>query len=434
MQNESDVIIIGAGVIGCAIAFDLGKMGYRTLNIDRLPSAGYGPTSSSCAIVRYHYSTRDGVAMAYENFTYWKNWADYVETPPGAPLARFINSGTLWLLPEGPHHERTLRLYDELGVPYERLDRPEIERRYPVLDTHAFWPPSRPDHPDFFRTPEKHLKGAIYTPDSGYVSDPKLTTENLAQSAESRGGKFLFGHQIVAIRRKAGRVAGVTLADGTQLDARIVINVAGPHSYQINRMADVEGDMNITTRPLRHEVHLVEAPDGLVPDKICHISDSDSGVYFRPEAGGTLLVGSEDPECDEKTWVDDPDNYNRNLTHAQWEAQMLRLARRIPSLRIPNTPRGVVDLYDCSDDWIPIYDRSLLDGYYMAVGTSGNQFKNAPVVGKLMAGLIDACENGLDHDAHPFSIQGETTGVELSARFYSRHREINRESSFSVMG
>jgi sarcosine oxidase subunit beta len=200
-------------------------------------------------------------------------------------------------------------------------------------------------------------------------------------------------------------------------------------------MADVEHDMNITTRPLRHEVHLVEAPDGLTREAIgCHISDSDSGVYFRPEAGGTLLIGSEDPECDEKTWVDDPDNYDRTITREQWEAQTYRLARRIPSLRIPNSPRGVVDLYDCSDDWIPIYDRSELDGYYMAIGTSGNQFKNAPVVGQLMSQLIHACENGHDHDANPVKLRAEYTGVELDAGFYSRRREINRESSFSVMG
>ena len=44
MGRDADAIIIGAGVIGAAIAFELGKRGYRTLNIDKLPAAGYGPT------------------------------------------------------------------------------------------------------------------------------------------------------------------------------------------------------------------------------------------------------------------------------------------------------------------------------------------------------------------------------------------------------
>jgi sarcosine oxidase subunit beta len=94
----------------------------------------------------------------------------------------------------------------------------------------------------------------------------------------------------------------------------------------------------------------------------------------------------------------------------------------------------VVDLYDCSDDWIPIYDRSDLDGFYMAVGTSGNQFKNAPVVGHLMAELIDACQSGHDHDSEPLRVKCRYTGRELDAGFYSRLREINPSSSFSVNG
>ena len=52
----------------------------------------------------------------------------------------------------------------------------------------------------------------------------------------------------------------VTLTGGERLDARIVVNVAGPHSFLVNRMAGVEEDMKVTTRPLRHEVHHVPSP------------------------------------------------------------------------------------------------------------------------------------------------------------------------------
>ena len=65
----------------------------------------------------------------------------------------------------------------------------------------------------------------------------------------------------------------------------------------------------------------------------------------------------------------------------------------------------LVDLYDVSDDWIPIYDKSALGGFYMAIGSSGNQFKNAPVAGHCMAELIDACEKGHDHDANPLKVK-----------------------------
>ena len=62
MNRTADAIIVGAGVIGSSVAFELAKRGYKTLNIDKLPTSGYGSTSNSCAIVRAHYSTWDGVA------------------------------------------------------------------------------------------------------------------------------------------------------------------------------------------------------------------------------------------------------------------------------------------------------------------------------------------------------------------------------------
>ena len=49
-------------------------------------------------------------------------------------------------------------------------------------------------------------------------------------------------------------------------------------------------------------------------------------------------------------------------------------------------------LYDASDDWVPIYDKSSLPGFYMACATSGNQFKNAPLAGQFLRALVDAVE------------------------------------------
>lgn len=63
-----------------------------------------------------------------------------------------------------------------------------------------------------------------------------------------------------------------------------------------------------------------------------------------------------------------------------------------PGLGIPSKMWGCVDLYDVTEDWLLIYDRSCVEGYYMACGTSGYQFKNAPVAGKVMAELIEYCE------------------------------------------
>ena len=112
----------------------------------------------------------------------------------------------------------------------------------------------------------------------------------------------------------------------------------------------------------------------------------------------------------------------------------MRLALRISDLGIPGELKGVVDLYDVTEDWIPIYDKSDLPGFYLCIGTSGNQYKNAPVVGKLMAKLIAECEQGRDHDSDPVEFHLDYIDRSFSLGFYSRMREINQESSFSVLG
>ncbi|NQV44371.1 MAG: FAD-binding oxidoreductase [Rhodospirillales bacterium] len=110
------------------------------------------------------------------------------------------------------------------------------------------------------------------------------------------------------------------------------------------------------------------------------------------------------------------------------------MAQRFENLGIPNRAKGVVSLYDVTEDWGPIYDRSDLNGFYLAIGSSGNQFKNGPTAGKMMAALIEACENGHDHDATPVTFELEHIKRTIDLGFCSRNREINKNSSFSVIG
>jgi sarcosine oxidase subunit beta len=245
---------------------------------------------------------------------------------------------------------------------------------------------------------------------------------------------FAFNQRVIGIRRANQKVKGITLDSGEQIDAPIVVNVAGPHSFQVTEMAGQIDRNNIQTRALRHEVHVVPPPDNYKPEKEgYHTNDADIGAYYRPEAGNMILTGSVDPECDPKEWVD-PDNFDCQVSESQWKAQVYRLERRMPGLKIPNQPSGIVDLYDVSDDWIPIYDKSDLKGYYQAIGTSGNQFKTAPVAGTMMAALIDQVEQGYDHDATPLKYTLPHLGLTIDMGAFHRNRAINRDSSFSVIG
>jgi len=435
MKAKYDAIIIGSGIIGCSTAFELNKKGWKTLNIDKLAAAGFGSTANSCAVVRVHYSTLEGTSVAYESFQYWNDWANYlgVEDPNG--LAKFNKRGVLVFKSQVNDNLKKVRsIMDDLGICYENWDFEKIREKFPMLDDTSYYPPRRPEDPDFGMKNEAPLPGAIYYPEGGYISDPILSTHNVQIAAEARGAEFKYNKKVVGIIRQDNRIKGVELEDAAVIEAPVVVNASGPHSFIINRLAGVEGGMKIKTRPLRHEVVHLQAPPGVDFESIgCPGSDSDIGAYWRPEVGNHILSGSEDPECDSKEWIDDPDDFNRNLTE-QATAQAYRLAQRIPDLRIPNQIQGLVDLYDVTDDWIPIYDKSDLPGFYMAVGTSGNQYKTAPVVGKMMAELVSKVETGRDHDKDPVVFHLKHLKRDINMKFYSRLREINKESSFSVLG
>jgi sarcosine oxidase subunit beta len=432
-EQRLDVIVIGAGIIGAAITLEMARRGNRTLCLDKLPAAGYGSTGNSCAIVRTHYSTLEGSALAFESYLHWKDWPAYLGVEDERGMAHLVQTGMIVVRSETEGYEKHLRFHDELGIEYEEWDAETLREKVPFYETVAYHPPRRPDDEAFGTPSNAEHPGAVFLPHAGYVNDPQLATHNLQRAAEAAGAVFEFNAQVVEVRQDGGRVRGVTLADGRALDAPVVVNAAGPHSFIVNRMAGVDEDMEVGTRALRKEVHYVPFP-GQKADDAYLASDADVGVYSRSETGGLLLVGSLDPECDTPDWVDDPDDFNRNVTEAQWKAQVYRMALRIPELGIPTEARGIADLYDTTDDWIPIYDRSSLDGFYLAVGTSGNQFKTAPMVGRLMAELIVACESGHDHDSDPVKVRCPKTGWELDVGFYSRNREINRDSSFTVLG
>ncbi len=434
MARTVDAVIIGAGVIGASIGHQLALTGRKTLNIDQLPAAGYGPTSNSCGIIRVHYSTRTGVALAHEGYHCWRNWAEHLGADDERGLAEFRDCGCLVIRTGGEDHlSPVLGHLDALGIPYENWDREAIAARLPFYALERFSPPRVMSDPLFGEPSGGMVESAVYFPTAGYVGDPQLATHNLQRAAEAAGGTFLFGRTVTAVLRSGDRVHGVELDDGERIEAPVIVNVAGPYSARVNRMAGADADMTISTRPIRQEVAHIPAPrgveferDGLV------VFDGDIGCAVRPDFGNNVLISSELPPCDPREEVD-PDDYNRDLTD-QALNQAYRYAQRVPTLEVSPRPGGVVGLYDVSDDWLPIYDRARPHGFYMAIGTSGNQFKNAPCAGRMMAALIEYCEAGNDHDASPLQYRLERTGRTIDTAGFSRRRKVTSESSFSVMG
>ena len=433
MNAGTDVLVIGAGVIGSAVALELARSGRSVLVLDRGPAPGAGSTSSSSAIIRFSYSTLDGVLTAWEAAPAWHDWEGYLGVRDPDGMCRFIQTGMLLVDTPDFSFSRITDLWDRVGIDYEVLDAAGVAERVPQLDVGRYFPPKTVDDPAFADDPHGTIR-ALYEPRAGFVDDPMLAARNLAFAARHCGAAFRFHAEVVGVEVTDGRVAGVRLADGEVVSAPIVINVGGPHSSQINSMAGVLDEMTIRPRPLRQEVFAVPAPAGMaLDDGAPMVCDLDIGQYFRPQVGGTLLVGGTEPECDGLEWIDDPDHYDEHTTVEKFETTMYRLARRLPEFGVPHRPVGLAALYDVTDDWVPIYDASSLPGWYMACGTSGNQFKNAPVAGRFMRTIVDAVEAGHDHDRDPVQFVGERTGGSIDLGSFSRRRSP-AVTSGTVMG
>jgi len=428
------VCVIGAGVVGCSVGLELRRRGCSVHVVDRHGDVGHGSTSASCAIVRRFYSQPGMIAMAHEALQIWRDWGSHLG-PIDDDLAVLHQPGMLFI---PPHIDDGVRgIVDAmkgLGIAVLLLSPEEVTQRFPFLNPQSQFPPRRLEDPEFFEDSPRHIEGAVFEEDAGYVVSPGLATQNLRLAAERDGVQFLLKHEVARVGPRNGAGLRVDFTSGAHLECDVVVNVAGPHSSQVNALAGVR--LPLETRALRREVHSVSNPQfrEATGSPVPVVGDIDNGIYFRPEAGGRqLIVGTTDPACDEPEWVTDADVYDPSVSTAYHQRQCLRLMKRFPEVRMP-PPRGVANLYDVTvRDWYPIVDRTDLPGYYVCIGTSGSSFKTAPVLGRLMTEIIDACEAGRDIDRQPIQLELPRIGTTIDASFLSRLRG-DIASSGSVIG
>jgi sarcosine oxidase subunit beta len=429
------VTIIGGGVIGCAVGFELGKRGLDVTVVERNGDVGHGSTSASCGIVRRFYSQPGMIAMAHEGAQIWTDWGEHVG-PIDDNLAVFKRPGMAFLLTEVTSELRErAALMKRIGVDVEVLSADEVRERFSYLDVVSNHPPRSIDDPAFLDPGGGRLiGGAVFERDAGYVVSPGLAAHNLRLAAEREGVRFRLNCEVRAISGSGARRFALDLSDGLDLESDALINVAGPHSGRVNAMAGVT--LPLETRPLVREVHALANPLRGTPEgaSLPVVGDLDGGIYFRPEAGDSaIIVGSTDPACDELEWAEDPDTVRTVVSQRYRDRQCLRAMRRFPEVKL-GPMKGVAALYDVTvRDWYPIVDKTDRPGYYVCIGTSGSSFKTSPVLGSLVASIVTECEAGRDVDEDPIQLELPRIGQTVDTRFLSRLRGA-LESSGSVIG
>ena len=410
-MKSYDAIIVGAGIVGTAVAYSLGRRGFNSCVVDKLPICGYGATASSTSMVYSLSKHADLVAMFCESDRYWQNWSDYIggEEVDERGLSRYTRCGSIALSAWQSQPVRTSREFmARLGTAFDTLSAAVVADKIPLLAV---------------TDPQEQ---GLWMPNAGYVDDAQLATHNIMRAAEREGAEFVYGYEVIDILQCAGQVSGVALHTGETIHSDIVVNASGPFSAHINVMAGVHRDMKISTRAVRQEVAVVKKLAQSQTDDLPFLCfDYQRGIYLCYGRNDSLIIGGNIDAGGVQDWVD-PDHFDPYLSE-QWEILLSKAKERMPTLKIPTERRGVVELHDVSDDGRPIYDASSLSGFYMAVGTSGHQFQSAPVVGEIVADIISACEAGNNQDQNPIQVPLKYIDYTLNSGNYSRLRRVEKQ-------
>lgn len=394
MSNTADIVVIGAGIIGSSIAYQIARRSNdRVLVLDKGNGPSEGSTGASSAIVRTLYSRPETIRIARDGQQAYRNWAEF--TGITEPANRFEHTGVLWMMnyTVADAEEARNRLAAE-GVQATVLDADGVRDRFPGLSTCG--------EPFDLTGETPHtctdMEAALLEEEGGYA-DPTGANQDLIDAARREGAQVRFRSTVTGVETRAG-IHTLTLADGTTIEAPLVINAAGPWCNRINRMAGV--DLPWTLRPTRVQVAyraLTDDVPGPIPVAVDH------GIYFRPDARGQrILFGS--VLAEDESEPTDPDHYKNTADAWFKDLKIHALHHRIPSLPHRGTITGIAGLYTINEaDVHPVLGPTELAGWYVANGFSGHGFKLAPMIGSMVAQALTGEHAPFDTDV-PISFLG----------------------------
>ncbi len=357
-MRTADAVIVGGGVTGCSLAFQLAGAGVKRVLVLERRFLGAGGTGRSVGIIRQLYPTLETTQMVLRSLAVFERFGEAVGGDSG-----FVRCGVLIGVGAAmrPSLEKTLALQRALGVSAEILEPRDLGRVEPRIDPSG-------------------LGAVLHEPGSGY-GDPSAVTSGYAEAARRRGATIEQGVEVTAIRQAHGRVSGVATASGEEIAAPVVVNAAGLWSPALARLAGVELPIVIG----RHPVFVLERDAGFGRAHMVYL-DLSGGSYVRPETGGLTLTGS--LTDDETRHPMDPELLGAEPGFDEAEAVLERTSRALPALGSARYARGWAGAFDITPDWMPILDESPVKGFWIAAGMSGHGFKLAPAVGEMMAALI----------------------------------------------
>lgn len=365
MSETADVIVVGGGTTGTAIAWQLGQRGLkRTLLLDRNHRGGRG-TTRSCAIVRTHYTHPELARLALHCLHVFEN---FEETVGGTADFKRVGWAALLGEEDREHVAANVEMQRTEGIGAEFLAADRLKELFPAMCV-------------------DDVGGAAWEPDSGYA-DPVLTNRSFADAATRSGVEVRLGCAVAEVTGDGDSGYEVSSVDGERWSTRNLIVAAGAETAVLLRPLGIE----LPIVPVWHTVGVVEfdaGGDDLQPT----ISDRVVGNYYRAVDERHALVGATAP-------LDGVQDWDFSIDHAAKPDALQRgienFARRFPSWKPMRLVRSYTGVYDCTPDVQPLIGE--VDGHaglLVAAGFSGHGFKLAPGIGAMVADLVISGETDL---------------------------------------
>ena len=354
MTQTAEAVIVGGGVMGCSILYNLAALGVTDTILLEKDVLASGSTSRSQAILRMHYSNEVTTRMAWESLRLYKEFEELTGGPSG-----YVRTGYFLIVDESDRQalEENVALQRRVGVETDAVSMEDVREIAPMLAVEG-------------------NESFAYEPQSGYA-DPYSVTTGYARRARELGAQIRSDTAVTEIEVERGKVTAVVASQG-RIETPMAVVAAGPWSGPLLAKAGVD----VPLRTLRHQVVMLRRPQDVVPDHPI-IGDVVNDLSARPDAGNLTLIGVGEDE------FVGPDEYNQGVDMPVVEAAFAGLVRRMPGMAQALFRGGWAGLFTTTPDWHPVLDRvEGIDGLYVAVGFSGHGFKLAPMIGLTMAELI----------------------------------------------
>ncbi len=273
-STAADVVVIGAGVVGSAVAFFAARQGLSVTVVDRAGPASGTSSSGEGNVLISDKELGPELELARYSLGVWRDdlaeFAHLWEFEPKGGVIVASRESSLASL------ERLVASQRERGITVERLDSAALREAEPEVTPHAL--------------------GAAYYPDDCQVQ-PMLVAAHLVRLAREHGARLVTKATVTGLVRRDGHVRGVRTTAG-DFGCGAVVNAAGPWAAEIAALAGVRVPVEprrgfvLVTEPLpptvRHKVYAAEYVD--------NVGSSEAGLQasavVEGTPGGTVLIGS----------------------------------------------------------------------------------------------------------------------------------------------